>query len=150
MPARKRAKSRQPSTNVGHQSIDDGNSRVTEGNVNMLEDNTHSEHQISESDVKEKNFDSMSATVTNHSNLFEEIKTKIKARETELQSEIDAIMKELPPNTEIGDEIKDHIETLHVYNHYKDITQGLMGRIAEKRGVTTRSLYPEFGLELSD
>ena len=46
--------------------------------------------------------------------------------------------------------IKEHIALLHRYNEIKDIGQGLMGLIADKRGVRVREVMEEFGMEEKD
>ncbi|KAJ6654616.1 hypothetical protein lerEdw1_006769, partial [Lerista edwardsae] len=48
------------------------------------------------------------------------------------------------------EELDAHIALLHEYNEMKDAGQMLLGKLAVIRGVTTKELYPEFGLELSD
>ncbi|XP_065784807.1 DNA repair protein SWI5 homolog [Muntiacus reevesi] len=48
------------------------------------------------------------------------------------------------------DELEDHISQLHEYNDIKDVAQMLLGRLAVIRGVTTKDLYPEFGLDMND
>ncbi|XP_035878196.1 DNA repair protein SWI5 homolog [Phyllostomus discolor] len=48
------------------------------------------------------------------------------------------------------DELEDHISQLHEYNDIKDVGQMLLGKLAVIRGVTTKELYPEFGLDTSD
>uniref|UniRef100_A0A2K6UPI9 DNA repair protein SWI5 homolog n=1 Tax=Saimiri boliviensis boliviensis TaxID=39432 RepID=A0A2K6UPI9_SAIBB len=48
------------------------------------------------------------------------------------------------------DELEDHITQLHEYNDIKDVGQMLMGKLAMIRGVTTKELYPEFGLDMND
>lgn len=46
--------------------------------------------------------------------------------------------------------IKDHIRLLHEYNEIKDIGQGLMGMVAEGRGVRIREVMEDFGMGEKD
>lgn len=46
--------------------------------------------------------------------------------------------------------VKEHISLLHGYNEIKDIGQGLMGLVADKRGVRVKSLMEEFGVGIND
>lgn len=46
--------------------------------------------------------------------------------------------------------IKDHIDLLHKYNEIKDIAQGLMGIIAESRGVRQKVVEEEYGMDAGD
>ncbi|GAB5580179.1 DNA repair protein SWI5 homolog [Prionailurus iriomotensis] len=48
------------------------------------------------------------------------------------------------------DELEDHISQLHEYNDIKDVGQMLLGKLAVIRGVTTKELYAEFGLDMND
>ncbi|KAI5806533.1 Swi5-domain-containing protein, partial [Peziza echinospora] len=43
--------------------------------------------------------------------------------------------------------VKRHIRLLHEFNEIRDVAQGLIGLIAESRGVRVQDIYPEFGLE---
>ncbi|KAJ5756985.1 uncharacterized protein N7511_007167 [Penicillium nucicola] len=57
------------------------------------------------------------------------------------------------PFTEINDPsatVKRHIRLLHDYNEIKDVGQGLMGLIAEERGVRQVEVEREFGVEEKD
>lgn len=46
--------------------------------------------------------------------------------------------------------IKEHIALLHKYNEIKDIGQGLMGLIADKRGVRMAAVMEDFGMGEKD
>lgn len=46
--------------------------------------------------------------------------------------------------------IKEHIALLHSYNEIKDIGQGLMGLVADKRGVRVADVMEEFGMGEKD
>jgi len=47
-------------------------------------------------------------------------------------------------------QLKDFIDKLHKYNSIKDLAQSLLGQLAIRQGVTTKSLYPKFDLDLDD
>ncbi|NXK89065.1 SWI5 protein, partial [Formicarius rufipectus] len=82
------------------------------------------------------------------------------ASEAALQSEIQELKrKDLALDQEIAqllsegyslEELEKHISLLHEYNEIKDAGQMLLGKLAVIRGVTTKQLYPEYDLELSD
>lgn len=46
--------------------------------------------------------------------------------------------------------VKDHIKLLHEYNELKDVGQGLMGLIADQRGVRIVEVQDEFGIDAQD
>jgi DNA repair protein Swi5/Sae3 len=46
--------------------------------------------------------------------------------------------------------VKRHIRLLHDYNEIKDIAQGLMGLIADARGVRQVEVQSEFGVGTGD
>ncbi|XP_063265911.1 DNA repair protein SWI5 homolog isoform X1 [Prinia subflava] len=82
------------------------------------------------------------------------------ASEEALQCEIEELkQKDLALDQEIAqllsegyslEELDKHISLLHEYNEIKDAGQMLLGKLAVIRGVTTKQLYPEYDLELSD
>jgi len=51
---------------------------------------------------------------------------------------------------DVSDTVKNHIRFLHSYNEIKDVGQGLMGLIAEARGVRYVDVQREFGIEAGD
>ncbi|XP_052578947.1 DNA repair protein SWI5 homolog [Peromyscus californicus insignis] len=71
---------------------------------------------------------------------------KLKERRDMLDKEISQLVKE---GYRVG-ELENHISLLHEYNDVKDVAQMLLGKLALTRGVTTKELYPDFGLDLSD
>ncbi|KAF1850928.1 uncharacterized protein K460DRAFT_361682 [Cucurbitaria berberidis CBS 394.84] len=46
--------------------------------------------------------------------------------------------------------VKDHIKLLHEYNELKDVGQGLMGLLADQRGVRILEVQEEFGIDGKD
>jgi hypothetical protein len=46
--------------------------------------------------------------------------------------------------------VKEHIKLLHEYNELKDVGQGLMGLIADQRGVRIMEVQEEFGIDAKD
>ncbi|KAJ4358915.1 hypothetical protein N0V95_002621 [Ascochyta clinopodiicola] len=46
--------------------------------------------------------------------------------------------------------VKEHIKLLHEYNELKDVGQGLMGLIADQRGVRIVEIQDKFGLDAND
>jgi hypothetical protein len=46
--------------------------------------------------------------------------------------------------------VKRHIGLLHAYNEIKDVGQGLMGLIADSRGVRVREVMEEMGVGEKD
>jgi hypothetical protein len=46
--------------------------------------------------------------------------------------------------------VKRHIKLLHDYNDIRDVGQGLIGMIADNRGVRIGDLYEEFGVNVKD
>lgn len=72
--------------------------------------------------------------------------SEVKEKEASLDKEIERLEAE---GYSI-EELDEHISLLHEYNELKDTGQMLLGRLAVLRGVTTKDLYAEFGLDLED
>ncbi|KAL4865463.1 hypothetical protein BDV12DRAFT_174569 [Aspergillus spectabilis] len=60
-------------------------------------------------------------------------------------AKIKANLKNDPSET-----VKRHIRLLHEYNEIKDVGQGLMGLIADARGVRQVDVQKEFGVDVKD
>ncbi|KFY08001.1 hypothetical protein V492_06624 [Pseudogymnoascus sp. VKM F-4246] len=82
----------------------------------------------------------------------------IKARNKELEAEVEAMEMKLDAakgklkNPDAAATVKAHIRRLHAYNEIRDVGQGLIGMIAEQRGVRIRECYEsgEFGVGAKD
>ncbi|MCJ1393048.1 hypothetical protein MMC18_005920 [Xylographa bjoerkii] len=77
---------------------------------------------------------------------------KISALEAQLaatQAQIDAIKPQLRSPSP-GTTVQQHIALLHTYNEIRDVGQGLLGMVAENRGVRVRDVYGEYGVEEGD
>ncbi|XP_077137608.1 DNA repair protein SWI5 homolog [Ranitomeya variabilis] len=66
------------------------------------------------------------------------------------ESSLDEEIRKLETEGFCIEELDEHISLLHEYNELKDTGQMLLGRLAAVRGVTTKDLYAEFGLDLDD
>ncbi|KAL9136603.1 MAG: hypothetical protein Q9175_002195 [Cornicularia normoerica] len=68
-------------------------------------------------------------------------------RETEeKRREVDGQLKTNDPQATV----KAHIKLLHNYNEIRDVGQGLMGIIADSRGVRVRDVYHDFDVGEGD
>ncbi|OBT84428.1 hypothetical protein VE02_07107 [Pseudogymnoascus sp. 03VT05] len=82
----------------------------------------------------------------------------IKARNNELAAEVEAMETKLADargklkNPDAAATVKAHIKRLHAYNEIRDVGQGLIGLIAEQRGVRIGECYDsgEFGVGAKD
>lgn len=54
------------------------------------------------------------------------------------------------PRQPAAETVKRHIKLLHDYNDIRDVGQGLVGMIADNRGIRIGELYEEFGVGLKD
>ena len=62
-----------------------------------------------------------------------------------------ALTHPLPPRSPSPETtVKQHIALLHTYNEIRDVGQGLLGMVAENRGVRIRDVYGEFGVAEGD
>ncbi|EEA24500.1 hypothetical protein TMatcc_007606 [Talaromyces marneffei ATCC 18224] len=81
---------------------------------------------------------SLQSTITNLENQIVSLQTQIQEATSKLRSPT-------PSQT-----VRDHIRLLHDYNEIRDIGQGLLGLIAEKRGVRYKDVLEEFGVDADD
>ncbi|XP_073457084.1 DNA repair protein SWI5 homolog, partial [Aquarana catesbeiana] len=68
----------------------------------------------------------------------------------EKEASLDKEMAQLQAEGYSLAELDKHISLLHEYNELKDTGQMLLGHVAILRGITTKDLYSEFGLDLED
>ncbi|KAF7486413.1 DNA repair protein SWI5 homolog [Marmota monax] len=85
------------------------------------------------------------AAGTGEESLHHEIQ-KLKEKKKMLEREISQLIS----GGYSEDEMEEHISLLHEYNDIKDVGQMLLGKLAVIRGVTSKELYPEFGLDVND
>ncbi|TGO11298.1 hypothetical protein BTUL_0113g00280 [Botrytis tulipae] len=81
--------------------------------------------------------------------------TSIQTRNANLKAEIAQKREKIQEITEglekpAKQTVKRHIRLLHDYNDIKDVGQGLLGMIADNRGVRVGELYEEFGVGIAD
>lgn len=68
-----------------------------------------------------------------------------------LQFQIEQLPMEIrQTKEEIPKIIQNHMNLLHDYNEIKDIGQILIGKIAELKGTTSKEIYSEYSLNISD
>ncbi|KAI2788261.1 DNA repair protein SWI5 [Penicillium oxalicum] len=72
----------------------------------------------------------------------------LQAQQAELEAEIAQLRPSL--KNDPSETVKRHIRLLHEYNEIKDIAQGLMGLIADARGVRHVDVQKEFGVHEED
>ncbi|KAF8428633.1 Swi5-domain-containing protein [Tirmania nivea] len=83
----------------------------------------------------------------------ESLKSQVESLQKQLdeviakQDDVNSKLKD-PTNPEAT--VKRHIKTLHEFNEIRDVAQGLLGLIADSRGVRVQDVYPEFGLDSDD
>ncbi|KAL3476098.1 Swi5-domain-containing protein [Aspergillus californicus] len=78
---------------------------------------------------------------------LETLRTSIKDLESqaaEIESQVVEIRAKL--KNDPSETVKRHIRLLHEYNEIKDVGQGLMGLIADARGVRQVDVQKEFGV----
>ncbi|KAL8744992.1 MAG: hypothetical protein Q9190_002833 [Brigantiaea leucoxantha] len=73
----------------------------------------------------------------------------LEASIAQAQAEKDETAKQLK-NIDAAQTVNNHIRLLHTYNEIRDIGTGLMGILAENRGVRLRDVYDDFGVDEKD
>ncbi|KAK4697031.1 DNA repair protein Swi5/Sae3, partial [Lecanoromycetidae sp. Uapishka_2] len=76
---------------------------------------------------------------------IENLKRQIQETEA-MRAKVDGNLK----NKDAQATVKAHIKLLHDYNEIRDVGQGLMGIIADTRGVRVRDVYEDFGVAEGD
>ncbi|KAJ5728064.1 DNA repair protein SWI5 [Penicillium malachiteum] len=74
--------------------------------------------------------------------------SELQAQEAELEREIAKIKSEL--RNDPDETVQRHIRLLHEYNEIKDVAQGLMGLIADAKGVRVVEIHKEYGVNEKD
>ncbi|KAI9786833.1 MAG: hypothetical protein M1839_005064 [Geoglossum umbratile] len=83
-------------------------------------------------------------------------KLSLEARNASLRAQIEEVrakrdeVKSQLRTQDAAATVKKHIRLLHDYNEIRDVGTGLMGMIADSRGVRVRDIYAEFGVEVKD
>ena len=91
------------------------------------------------------------------------LQSQISITQTTLAETLRKLQPHLPPESRSGSQpdepalqaqaeaiVKRHIDLLHAYNEIKDVGQGLMGLIADSRGVRVREVMEEMGVGEKD
>ncbi|KAM5145509.1 DNA repair protein SWI5 homolog, partial [Mantella aurantiaca] len=87
-----------------------------------------------------------SQSASGENNTLEKVISELKEKDACLDKEI----AQLKAEGYSLEELDKHISLLHEYNELKDTGQILLGHLAVIRGVTTKDLYSEFGMDLED
>ncbi|KAJ5722829.1 DNA repair protein SWI5 [Penicillium malachiteum] len=74
--------------------------------------------------------------------------SELQAQEAELEREIAKTKSEL--KNDPNETVQRHIRLLHEYNEIKDVAQGLMGLIADAKGVRVVEIHKEYGVNEKD
>ncbi|KAL2002601.1 hypothetical protein VTN02DRAFT_6411 [Thermoascus thermophilus] len=74
-----------------------------------------------------------------------DLESQIAQTESQLAETISKLKSDDPAKT-----VQRHIRLLHAYNEIKDVGQGLMGLIADARGVRQVDVQSEFGVGTND
>ncbi|KAJ3218134.1 swi5-like zinc finger protein [Dinochytrium kinnereticum] len=79
---------------------------------------------------------------------------ELRENESKLRQELSRLINPLKDaaitDEEINELMNKHIKMLHEYNEAKDCAQIILGKIAETRGVTIKSIYPEYDIDMDD
>ena len=94
--------------------------------------------------LKEERSDSQPDTQSEHSRIKTEI-SSLKEESIRLKDKLESLSCECS-DLEMGD----LLDKLHQYNDVKDVTQILLGKLADFDGVPISSLYSRFGLSTKD
>jgi len=76
--------------------------------------------------------------------------SKLESQIADTEAQLSETRSRLKSPDDVSDTVKNHIRSLHSYNEIKDVGQGLMGLIAEARGVRYVDVQREFGIEAGD
>ncbi|XP_072287640.1 DNA repair protein SWI5 homolog [Pyxicephalus adspersus] len=88
----------------------------------------------------------ISQSAANNEDTWEKAISELSEKEASLDKEI----AQLEAQGYSLAELDKHISLLHEYNELKDTGQMLMGRLAVLRGITSKDLYSELGMDVED
>ncbi|KAI9854557.1 MAG: hypothetical protein M1813_000971 [Trichoglossum hirsutum] len=96
------------------------------------------------------------ATSTPETKALDDKRRRLEARNANLRAQIEEVRAKRDEaqsqlrNPEAAVTVKRHIKLLHDYNEIRDVGTGLMGMIADGRGVRVKDVYAELGVEVKD
>jgi hypothetical protein len=79
-----------------------------------------------------------------------ELQSQLSTRPEKFASGSPLPQSDADTQSQAGAIVKRHIKLLHAYNETKDMGQGLMGLIADARGVRLKEVMDEMGVEEHD
>ena len=83
--------------------------------------------------------------------IVDENQIKLELERETLQKQLNEYKEKLSLTSEEATiELKEHMAQIHQYNEIKDLGQRLLGILAEKTGVTVKSLYDDLDLPLTE
>lgn len=158
----------QPGVAATHQPRNIGNKNMIRPNLMVMASATQNQSKFTASQANESASARPAISMTPQEITLAELKAQKAALLASLGDlpAIRVLIEEHASNIELSDDdgeptdaditaaankiVKDHIKLLHEYNELKDVGQGLMGLIADQRGVRIVEVQDEFGIDAND